>query len=94
MLKLDDGQRIRALRADRWIDYPRATDALSRLQRLLDTPRRERMPCVAFVLSRQSLTCCQRITTPHGSLPTAMSEIFLLLSVSITDTLAERPHAT
>ena len=46
MLQLGDEQRIRALRADRWIDYPRAVDALARLQRLLDTPRRERMPCM------------------------------------------------
>lgn len=46
MLQLDDQQRIRALRADRWIDYPRAVDALQRLQRLMDTPRRERMPCM------------------------------------------------
>lgn len=46
MLLLDDNQRIRALRVDRWIDYPRATEAINRLQRLLDTPRRERMPCL------------------------------------------------
>lgn len=46
LLQLDDHQRIRALRADRWIDYPRAVDARERLQRLLDTPRRERMPCM------------------------------------------------
>ncbi|WP_273654975.1 TniB family NTP-binding protein [Caballeronia novacaledonica] len=30
--------------ADRWIDYPRATDALQLLERLHQTPRRERMP--------------------------------------------------
>jgi Bacterial TniB protein len=46
MLLLDDEQRIRALRVDRWIDYPRASEALGRLQRLLDTPQRERMPCM------------------------------------------------
>lgn len=46
LLELDDQQRIRALRADRWIDYPRAVEALARLQRLLDSPRRERMPCM------------------------------------------------
>jgi len=46
LLELDDQQRIRALRADRWIDYPRAVEALGRMQRLLDTPRRERMPCM------------------------------------------------
>lgn len=46
LLALDDNHRIRALRADRWIYYPRATDAINRLQRLLDTPRRERMACL------------------------------------------------
>ena len=46
MLDLDDEQRVRALRTDRWIDYPRATQALQRLQRLLDAPQRERMPCM------------------------------------------------
>ena len=46
MLDLDDEQRVRALRTDRWIDYPRATQALQWLQRLLDTPQRERMPCM------------------------------------------------
>jgi hypothetical protein len=46
MLDLDDEQRVRALRTDRWIDYPRATQALQRLQRLLDTLQRERMPCM------------------------------------------------
>jgi hypothetical protein len=31
---------------DRWIDYPRATQALEQLERLFGTPRRERMPCL------------------------------------------------
>ena len=38
--------RIKSLLRDRWIDYPRATEALQLLQRLYDTPRRERMPCL------------------------------------------------
>jgi len=46
MLQFDKQRRIQSLRVDRWIDYPRAADALDRLQRLLDTPRRERMPCM------------------------------------------------
>ncbi len=46
LLQLDDARRIQALRADRWVDYPLAIEALSRLQRLLDTPQRERMPCM------------------------------------------------
>ena len=43
---LDNDVRIRALLRDRWIDYPRATEALQRLERLLQTPQRERMPCL------------------------------------------------
>ena len=35
-----------------------------------------------------------RMATPHGSLPTAMSAIFSLRSVSITETTPERPQAT
>ena len=45
---LDDKQRIELIKRDRWIDYPRATDALSRLERLLSTPNRERMPCMVL----------------------------------------------
>lgn len=43
--QLDDAMRIQSLLRDRWIDYPRATQALDQLERLLATPRRERMPC-------------------------------------------------
>ena len=46
--QLDDDARIRALLRDRWIDYPRATEALQRLERLLQTPQRERMPCLVL----------------------------------------------
>lgn len=42
--QLDDKARIELIKRDRWIDYPRATDARSRLERLLATPKRERMP--------------------------------------------------
>ena len=41
---LGDEQRIRLLQRDRWIDYPRATEALRRLERLHQTPQRERIP--------------------------------------------------
>lgn len=44
----DDKIRIRALQRDRWIDYPRATQALEQLERLLHTPQRERMPCMVL----------------------------------------------
>lgn len=44
--QLDAQIRIQSLLRDRWIDYPRATQALDSLERLLATPRRERMPCL------------------------------------------------
>ena len=45
---LDHGIRMRSLQRDRWIDYPRATEAIQRLERLLNAPERERMPCMAM----------------------------------------------
>jgi len=45
---LDHRTRIRSLQRDRWIDYPRATEAIRRLERLLNAPQRERMPCLAM----------------------------------------------
>ncbi|MDR5781225.1 TniB family NTP-binding protein [Caballeronia sp. LZ065] len=35
-----------AQKARTWIDYPRATEALQVLERLHETPRRDRMPCL------------------------------------------------
>ena len=41
---LDDDRRIAHLAEDRWIDYPRARDALRELDRLVRCPERTRMP--------------------------------------------------
>ena len=40
--------RIRAIRSRRWVLYPRAKQALDRLEALLDHPRGSRMPSVAI----------------------------------------------
>ena len=40
----DSETRIASLRRDRWIDYPRAREALSRLEWMLASPRKTRMP--------------------------------------------------
>lgn len=40
--------RIRAIRSRRWVLYPRAKQALNRLEALLDHPRGPRMPSVAI----------------------------------------------
>ena len=39
-------ERIAYLRVDRWIDYPRALEALDLLEQLRETPERTRMPCL------------------------------------------------
>ena len=46
VMLLDGAGRIDHLRKDRWIDYPRAGDALTELESLLNTPPRTRMPCL------------------------------------------------
>ena len=46
--QLDDKARVELIKRDRWIDYPRATDVMNRLERLLATPKRERMPCMVL----------------------------------------------
>ncbi len=47
--RLPAAERIRHIRADRWIGYPRAVDALERLESLLDWPSRQRMPNLLLV---------------------------------------------
>ncbi|WP_235007840.1 TniB family NTP-binding protein [Caballeronia humi] len=44
LVNTNDDARIQCLLRDRWIDYPRAFQALEQLERLFVTPRRERMP--------------------------------------------------
>lgn len=46
--EMDNDTRIQLLQRDRWIDYPRANQALAQLDRLLTTPQRERMPCMVL----------------------------------------------
>jgi hypothetical protein len=41
-----DEERIRHIKTDKWIQYPRAEAALERLTDLVDTPTRTRMPCL------------------------------------------------
>lgn len=45
---MEDQVRIDLIQRDRWVDYARATDAMNRLERLLATPQRERMPCMVI----------------------------------------------
>jgi hypothetical protein len=46
---LPDDERIHRIRADRWIGYPRALEALDRLDTLLQGPPKQRMPNLLIV---------------------------------------------
>jgi hypothetical protein len=46
---LPDEERLRYIRADRWIGYPRATAALERLETLLAWPAKQRMPNLLLI---------------------------------------------
>ena len=46
---LPDDERIRRIRADRWIGYPRALEALDRLDTVLEGPPKQRMPNLLIV---------------------------------------------
>lgn len=46
---LPDDQRLGIIRADRWIGYPRATEAITRLEELLAWPTRQRMPNLLLI---------------------------------------------
>jgi len=45
---MDQEARLHVLQRDRWVDYPRASQVLAHLERLLLTPKRERMPCMVM----------------------------------------------
>jgi len=44
----DRDTRIRAINTDQWVDYPAATAALRQLFKIIDMPKRTRMPSVLF----------------------------------------------
>jgi len=47
--QLPDGERVQRIRADRWIGYSRARDALDRLETLFEWPMKQRMPNLLLV---------------------------------------------
>ncbi|WP_434098896.1 TniB family NTP-binding protein [Streptomyces xantholiticus] len=47
--RLPDAERLRYVRADRWIGYPRAIQALERLETLLAWPSKQRMPNLLLI---------------------------------------------
>ena len=49
LARLPAAERIQRIRADRWIGYPRAVDALNRLETLFAWPSKQRMPNLLLV---------------------------------------------
>jgi hypothetical protein len=49
MARLPAEERIRRIRADRWIGYPRAVQTLTRLETLYDWPGKQRMPNLLLI---------------------------------------------
>lgn len=47
--RLPDGERIQRIRADRWIGYTRAVQALDRLEALYEWPAKQRMPNLLLI---------------------------------------------
>ena len=48
LLNESDEQRIKSIRSQQWINYPRALQALARLHDLIEHPRGTRMPSIAI----------------------------------------------
>jgi hypothetical protein len=49
LARLPDAERLRHVRADRWIGYSRATAALNRLETLYGRPSKQRMPNLLLI---------------------------------------------
>lgn len=47
--RLSAGERVERIRADRWIGYPKAVEAVEKLESLLGWPRKQRMPNLLLV---------------------------------------------
>ena len=47
--RLSAGERVERIRADRWIGYPKAVEAVDKLEALLGWPRKQRMPNLLLV---------------------------------------------
>ncbi|WP_371876021.1 TniB family NTP-binding protein [Pseudarthrobacter sp. SSS035] len=49
LARLPSAERLHRIRADRWIGYPKAVDAVDRLEMLFHWPRKQRMPNLLLV---------------------------------------------
>ncbi len=71
-----DQERIAHIRADRWIGYTRARQALARLNDLLTHPKRQRMPNLLIVgpTNNGKSMIVEKFHRTHPSVPRGVSE--------------------
>jgi hypothetical protein len=80
-----DEARIDYIRADRWIGYPRARQAVAKLDELMAWPKRQRMPNLAIVGPTnmgKSMTI-ERFSRKHGGRSTPDGELVEFLSIQM-----------
>src|ERR1019366_6586301 len=73
------------IRADRWIGYPRARQAVAKLDELMAWPKRQRMPNLAIVGPTnmgKSMTI-ERFSRKHGGRSTPDGELVEFLSIQM-----------
>ena len=73
---LPANERIQRVRAERWIGYPKAHDALAKLEQLFTHPTRQRMPNVLLVgpTNNGKTMIIEKFRRLHPSVSTADSD--------------------
>lgn len=67
LARLPADERIQRIRADRWIGYPRAVEALNRLETLYAWPNKQRMPNLLLVGPTKQRQVDDRREIPAGA---------------------------
>ena len=81
LARLPADERIQRLRADRWIGYPRAVEALNRLETLYAWPNKQRMPNLLLVgpTNNGKSMIVEKFRRTHPAAPTPTKHIPVLV---------------
>lgn len=85
LARLPGPERIQRIRADRWIGYPRAVEALVRLETLLEWPAKQRMPNLLLVgpTNNGKSMIIEKFQRRHPAVPGPEREQIPVLSVQM-----------
>lgn len=83
--RLPANERIQRIRADRWIGYPRAVEALNRLETLYSWPDKQRMPNLLLVgpTNNGKSMIIEKFRRPHQVSSDTNQEYIPVLSVQM-----------